>query len=104
MKRMVARIGDRRNALIRRGMKAFESQVVLMRSSITVRSALLRTTATGKTARNGGSGTGNLSCGVSCGWELNIQVAASAQIFNLVDVAPENPNNYIAGTAIHFVN
>ena len=47
-----------------------------------------------------GSGTAGLSCGVGCGWELNIQVANS-QVFGLVDVSPANPNNYIAGTAIH---
>jgi len=49
---------------------------------------------------NNGSGTANLSCGVGCGWDLNIQVAKNSQVFNLVDVSPANPNNYIAGTAI----
>jgi len=48
-----------------------------------------------------GSGTAGLSCGVGCGWELNIQVARNGQLFGLVDVSPSNPNNYIAGTAIH---
>jgi hypothetical protein len=48
-----------------------------------------------------GSGTAGLSCGVGCGWVLTIQVSKSAQVFNLVDVEPSNPNNYIAGTAIH---
>jgi hypothetical protein len=48
-----------------------------------------------------GKGTAGLSCGAGCGWVLTIQVSKSAQIFNLVDVEPTNPNNYIAGTAIH---
>jgi hypothetical protein len=48
-----------------------------------------------------GKGTAGLTCGAGCGWVLNIQVSKSAQVFNLVDVEPTNPNNYIAGTAIH---
>jgi hypothetical protein len=48
-----------------------------------------------------GSGTGGLTCGAGCGWVLAIQVSKSAQVFNLVDVEPTNPHNYIAGTAIH---
>lgn len=48
-----------------------------------------------------GSGTAGLSCGAGCGWALTIQVAKNLQVFNLVDVDPANPNNYIAGTAIH---
>jgi hypothetical protein len=48
-----------------------------------------------------GSGTAGLSCGTGCGWVLNIQVARNSQVFNLVDVSPTDPNNYIAGTAIH---
>lgn len=47
-----------------------------------------------------GSGTANLSCGAGCGWDLNIEVARNNQVFNLVDVSPANPNNYIEGTAI----
>ena len=54
-----------------------------------------------KTLNANGSGTAGLSCGAGCGWGLTIQVAKSGQVFNLVDVEPENPNNYIAGTAIH---
>jgi hypothetical protein len=48
-----------------------------------------------------GSGKATLTCGAGCGWTLNIQVAKSGQIFNLVDIDTENPNNFIAGTAIH---
>ena len=50
-----------------------------------------------------GSGTANLTCGGGgggCGWELNIQVAKDGQVFNLVDVSPLNPGNFVAGTAI----
>ncbi len=47
-----------------------------------------------------GSGTAGLSCGPGCGWNFNIQVSRDGQVFNLVDVAPENPGNYVAGTAI----
>ena len=47
-----------------------------------------------------GSGTAGLSCGAGCGWDLKIQVTRSSTAFNLVDVGPENPNNYIAGAAI----
>lgn len=48
-----------------------------------------------------GSGTANLSCGPGCGWNLIIQVAKNRQIFNVVDVDPLNPGNYLEGTAIH---
>jgi hypothetical protein len=47
-----------------------------------------------------GSGTANLTCGPACGWNLNIQVARNGQVFNLVDVSPANPGNYVAGTAV----
>lgn len=47
-----------------------------------------------------GSGTAGLTCGVGCGWEFNIQVDGQRTIFNLVDVDPANPNNFVAGTAI----
>jgi hypothetical protein len=47
-----------------------------------------------------GSGTASLSCGASCGWTLNIQVAPAKTptIFNLVDVT--KPDNFLAGTAV----
>jgi hypothetical protein len=46
-----------------------------------------------------GSGTAGLSCGPGCGWVFTIQVPkGSADIFTLVDVAPENPNNVLVGT------
>ena len=48
-----------------------------------------------------GSGAANLSCGQGCGWALNVQVAPGNKVFNLVDVSPGNPENYIEGTAIH---
>jgi hypothetical protein len=47
-----------------------------------------------------GSGTASLSCGPGCGWDLTIQVASTLNIFNLVDVDPNNPGNYLEGTAI----
>jgi len=48
-----------------------------------------------------GSGTANLSCGVGCGWNFNIQVSPDRSTFNLVDVDPSNPNNFIGGMAVH---
>ena len=55
-----------------------------------------------QTLNANGSGTANLTCnnGVGCGWDLTIQVARNGQIFNIVDVSPANPGNYVAGTAI----
>lgn len=47
-----------------------------------------------------GSGTANLTCGAGCGWNLNIQVASTRSIFNVVDVSPVNPGNFIEGVAI----
>lgn len=47
-----------------------------------------------------GSGTANFSCGTGCGWNLTIQVSRNRQVFNLVDVDPVNPGNYIAGTGV----
>jgi hypothetical protein len=47
-----------------------------------------------------GSGTANLSCGSGCGWNFNIQVNSQKDVFNLVDVSPANPGNYVQGTAI----
>jgi hypothetical protein len=48
-----------------------------------------------------GSGKAGLSCGTGCGWGLEIQVAKNRQIFNVVDIDPLNPGNYLEGTAIH---
>jgi|HubBroStandDraft_5_1064220.scaffolds.fasta_scaffold54065_2 hypothetical protein len=53
-----------------------------------------------QTLNANGSGTANLSCGPSCGWEFNIQVAPNREVFNLVDVDPANPGNYLAGVAV----
>jgi len=49
---------------------------------------------TGRTAK------ANLSCGPGCGWNLDVQIAPGYAVFNLVDVDPANPNNFIAGTAV----
>jgi hypothetical protein len=46
-----------------------------------------------------GSGTATLSCGSACGWGFNIQVAASKQVFNLVDVV-NSPGDVLAGSAV----
>jgi hypothetical protein len=48
-----------------------------------------------------GSGTANLSCGANCGWNLSIQVSPDRSTFNIVDVDPVNPNNFIGGMAVH---
>jgi len=48
-----------------------------------------------------GSGTANLSCGPGCGWNFTIQVSPDRSIFNLVDVDPANPGNFLGGVAIH---
>jgi hypothetical protein len=57
-------------------------------------------TFTVQTLNLDGSGTAGLSCGVGCGWEFNIQVDRDRNIFNLTDVDPANPGNFVAGTAI----
>jgi hypothetical protein len=48
-----------------------------------------------------GSGVAGLSCGPSCGWTFNIQVSPDRSTFNVVDVSPANPSNFLIGTAIH---
>jgi len=48
-----------------------------------------------------GSGTAGLSCGTGCGWNLNIQVSPDRSKFNVIDVSPANPGNFIEGVAIH---
>jgi hypothetical protein len=48
-----------------------------------------------------GSGTANLTCGTGCGWNLNIQVSPDRSKFNVIDVSPANPGNFIEGVAIH---
>jgi hypothetical protein len=58
-------------------------------------------TFTTNTLSANGRGTANIGCGPSCGWNINIQVAPDRSVFNLVDVSPANPGNYIEGTAIH---
>ena len=69
-------------------------------------STLTGQTFTIKSLNADGSGTANLSCGPDCGWEFNIQVSrsiirgAKPDIFNLVDVDPENPGNFVEGSAI----
>jgi hypothetical protein len=48
-----------------------------------------------------GSGTAGLSCGTGCGWNLSIQVSPDRSKFNVIDVSPANPGNFIEGVAIH---
>jgi hypothetical protein len=48
-----------------------------------------------------GSGVAGLSCGTGCGWTFNIQVSPDRSSFNVVDVSPANPSNFLIGTAIH---
>jgi hypothetical protein len=57
-------------------------------------------TFTVQTLNPDGSGTAGLTCGTGCGWQFNIQVDRQRSIFNLVDVDPQNPDNFVAGTAI----
>jgi hypothetical protein len=45
-----------------------------------------------------GSGSATLSCGPSCGWTFDIQVASDRSKFNLVDVS--NAGNFLEGTAV----
>lgn len=45
-----------------------------------------------------GNGTANLSCGVGCGWDFEIQEQIG-QVFTLVDVT-NGGNNVLAGTAV----
>ena len=58
-------------------------------------------TFTIQTLNSNGSGTANLSRGSGCGWNFNIQVSPDRSMFNLVDVSPENPGNYLEGSAVH---
>ena len=54
-----------------------------------------------QTLKADGRGTANLSCGSDCGWEFQIQMNQDYTIFNLVDVDPNNPGNFVQGVAIH---
>jgi len=47
-----------------------------------------------------GSGTGNLSCGPACGWNLIVQVSENGQVFTAIDVDPVNPGNFVSITAV----
>jgi hypothetical protein len=58
-------------------------------------------TFTIQTLNANGSGTANLTCGPSCGFNLNIQVSPDRSSFNVVDVSSANPGNYQIGSAIH---
>jgi len=53
------------------------------------------------TLNSNGSGSAGLTCGTGCGWTFNIQVSPDRSTFNLVDVSSANPNNYLAGVAVH---
>ena len=48
-----------------------------------------------------GSGTAGLTCGTGCGWTFTIQVSPDRSTMNLADVATFNPNNFLAGMAVH---
>ena len=58
-------------------------------------------TFTIQSLNSNGSGTANLTCGTSCGWNLNIQVAPDRSTFNVIDVSTANPGNFIEGVAVH---
>jgi hypothetical protein len=58
-------------------------------------------TFTIQTMNPNGSGTAGLSCGPSCGWNLDIQVSPDRSTFNVVDVSPVNAGNFIEGVAVH---
>ena len=47
-----------------------------------------------------GSGTGNLSCGPGCGWNLILQVSQNGQVFTAIDVDPVNPGNFVQIVAV----
>ncbi len=55
-----------------------------------------------ETLKPNGSGTAHLTCsqGAGCGWEFNIQVGEGRRGFNLVDVDPTNPGNFVEGYAV----
>jgi hypothetical protein len=48
-----------------------------------------------------GSGTANLSCGPSCGFNYNIQVSPDRSTISVVDASSANPGNFQVGTSIH---
>jgi hypothetical protein len=47
-----------------------------------------------------GSGTGNLSCGPGCGWNLIVQVSENGQVLTAIDVDPVNPGNFVSIVAV----
>jgi hypothetical protein len=47
-----------------------------------------------------GTGTGNLSCGPGCGWNLLLQVSRNGEVISFTDVDPVNPENFVSGTII----
>ena len=47
-----------------------------------------------------GTGTGNLSCGPGCGWNLILQVSRNGEVISFTDVDPVNPGNFVSGTVI----
>jgi len=58
-------------------------------------------TFTVQTLNPDGSGTAGLSCGPSCGWNLNIQVSPDRSTFSVIDVSSANPGNFVAGVAVN---
>jgi hypothetical protein len=59
-----------------------------------------KATGTGSRRTPDGSGTGNLSCGPGCGWNLIVQVSENAQFFTAIDVDPVNPGNFVEIVAV----
>jgi len=47
-----------------------------------------------------GTGTGNLSCGPGCGWELELQLSRNGDVFSFTGVDFGNPGNFVSGTVI----
>lgn len=79
---------------------------VATNATIVEHGACADTTVSGQTFTiqslgSNGSGLAGLSCGTGCGWGFNIQVSPDRSTFNLVDVNPSNPSNFVEGVAIH---
>jgi hypothetical protein len=53
-----------------------------------------------QTLNSDGTGTGNLSCGPGCGWNLLLQVSHNGEVISFTDVDPVNPGNFVSGTIV----
>lgn len=53
-----------------------------------------------QTLNSDGTGTGNLSCGPGCGWNLILQVSQDGKVISFTDVDSLNPGNFVSGTVI----